>query len=206
MRPSSTPVRGPYDLLATGIAGGYPLPTIKSWSGRIPLILQHLETDTWRFYTRRDVEVLFGVGRSQAIDLMHIAGADVRNGAQTTATRENLRYYVERCPEAQAYLDEQDRKRKLATRLQQTSEELRQRAIPIPGVKPADEWTKWEDLPNVAVEPGLMRIAFYGYVELLNTLWLVSRAMANEPEALRGMCAPAAAGDRVPADAPLTAA
>lgn len=182
------------------------MPKIKSWSARIPVILQHLEADTQRLYTRQDLEALFGIGRSQASDLMLISGATVRNGLPAVATRENLRYYVERCPEAQAYLDEQDRKRKLAKRLQQTTEELRQKAIPIPGVKPADEWTKWEDLPNVAVEPGLMRIAFYGYVELLNTLWLVSRAMANEPEALRGMCAPAAAGDRVPADAPLTAA
>ena len=189
------------------------MPTIKSWSGRIPLILQHLETDTWRFYPRRDVEVLFGVGRSQAIDLMHIAGADVRNGAQTTATRENLRYYVERCPEAQAYLDEQDRKRKLATRLQQTSEELRQRAIPIPGVEPEDEWVKWVDLPHVRIEPGLMLIAFDGFHGLLHSLWMISRAMENEPEALRGMCAdpataeaPCGDGDRVAADSPVTAA
>jgi hypothetical protein len=177
------------------------MPRIKSWSTRIPLILQHLWSDPQRLYTRQDVEALFITGRSQAADLMQIAGSTVRNGLPAVVTRENLRYYVEHGPEAAAYLTEQDRKRKLAKRLQQTTEELRQKAIPIPGAEPADEWTKWEDLANVAVEPGMMRIAFYGYVELLNTLWLVSRAMANEPEALRGMCAADA-----PADSPRTAA
>jgi hypothetical protein len=172
-----------------------------------------LETDPQGLYTRRYVETLFEIGRSQASDLMQIAGATVRNGLPAVVTRENLRYYVERCPEAQAFLGEQDRKRKLAKRLQQSAEELRQRAVPIPGVKPADEWVLLGDVRNVQVGPGLMQITFGTQTELLLTLWLVSRAMANEPEALRGMCAdpvaaeaPAGDGDRVPADSALTAA
>jgi hypothetical protein len=188
------------------------MPRIKSWSGRIPVILQHLDTDAWRFYTRPAVEVLFEIGRSQATDLMHIAGA-VRDGVQGVVTRENLRYYVGHCPEAVAYLTEQDRKRKLANRLQQSAEELRQKAIPIPGAGPEDEWTRWEDLGNVALELGLMRITFHDYADLMHTLWMISRAMTNGPEAFRAMCAdpqmtfpPCGAGDRAAANSPATAA
>lgn len=171
------------------------MPKIKSWSARIPVILQHLGLDGRALYTRAEIERMFELGRSQATDIMHIAGSDIRNGAQATVSADNLRYYVEHCPEAQAFLDEEDRKAKLAKRLQQTTEELRQRAIPIPGAGPADEWTHWRDLTNVALEQGLMRIAFSSYDELLRSLWLISRALANEPEPLRGMCAPAAAAE-----------
>lgn len=188
------------------------MPRIKSWSPRIPVILQHLETDAWRFYTRPAVEVLFEIGRSQATDIMRIAGG-VRDGAQIVVTRENLRYYVERCPEAHAFLAEENRKRKLAKRLQQSAEDLRQRAVPIPGVGPEDEWVKWQNLGNVALESGLMRITFQGYADLMHTLWLISRAMTNGPEAFRAMCAdpqtafpPAGAGDRAAADSPAAAA
>jgi hypothetical protein len=174
------------------------------------LILQQLDADTQSVYTRADIAALFQIGSSSGANLMHVAGAIVRNGLPAVVTRENLRYYVERSPEAHAYLVEEERKRKLAKRLQQSAEELRQKAVPIPGVKSADEWTKWEDLANVALELGLMRITFQGYADLMHTLWLISRAMTNGPEAFRAMCAdpqmafpPPGAGDRVAANPPL---
>jgi hypothetical protein len=102
--------------------------------------------------------------------------------------RTNLRYYVERCPEAHAYLAEEERKRKLAKRLQQTTEELRLKATPIPDAKPADEWTRWQDLAGVSLEPGVMRIVFADQRDLLHTLWLVSRAAVNEWEEFGRAC------------------
>lgn len=167
---------------------------IKSWNTRVPLIIQHLETDGKPVYTRAEVEVLFGIGRSRATALMKTAGATVRNGAETTVSRDNLRYYVERCPEAQRHLAEIDRREKLARKLRQTTEELRQKDVPIAGAKPQDEWIRWVDLPNVDIGPGMMRITFGDSRELLHALWLVSRALANEPELFEKMCGPAAAG------------
>lgn len=162
---------------------------VKSWTVRIPLILQHLETDSSPVYTRAEVEALFQIGRSRAIDLMHIAGAKIREGAEATVSRDNLQYYIERSPEAHAFLVEEERKKKLAAKLRQTSEELRQRGVPIPGLKPSDEWTKWTDLPNVAVTPGLMQVVFDDQTNLIHTLWMISKAIANEPDVFREMCA-----------------
>jgi hypothetical protein len=152
------------------------------------LILQHLEVDTQSSYTRLEIQQLFIIGRSQAIDLMRIAGADVKVGTETTVSRDNLRYYVQRSPEAKGFLAELARKRILAEKMRQTSEELRARAIPIPGVKPQDEWTRWRDLPNVAIRPGSMRIAFSAPDDLIHVLWQLSKAIANEPEVFQRMC------------------
>ena len=158
------------------------MPRVKSWSGRIPLILQHLEADTQAGYTRAELSGLFIIGRSQAANLMKIVGAEIRNGTEGTVSRTDLRRYVEHCPEARAFLDEVERKRKLARRLVQTTEEMRQKAVPIPGTTPADEWTRWQDLANVSIEPGLMRIIFSDPDDLAHTLWMVAKAMANEPD------------------------
>jgi hypothetical protein len=151
--------------------------------------LQHLETDAQPLYTRAEVATLFQIGSSRAADLMHIAGAEIRNGRAATVSRTNLRFYIERCPEARAFLSEEERKRKLAKRLRQTAEDLRQKSVGILDAKPADEWTRWQDLPNVALEPGMMRIMFLDQQALLHTLWLISRAMANEPDVFLEMCA-----------------
>lgn len=164
------------------------MPRVKSWVERIPLILQHLETDAKAVYTRAEVEVLFIIGRSQATNLMKIAGAQVRNGAEAAVGRDSLRYYVERCPEAAAFLAEQERKKKLAKRLHQTAEELRLKDVKIPGVKPRDEWTRWRDLPNVSITPGTIQIVFADEADLLHTLMQMLKAVANEPDVFALMC------------------
>lgn len=154
---------------------------IKSWIERIPLILQRLETDGKAVYTRPEIAELFKIGSSQAANLMKIAGAEVRNGIEATVTRANLKFYIERCPEAKHYLDELERKAKLAAR-------LRQAAVPIIGVKAADEWTRFEDLSNVAIAVGELRIVFSGREDLLHTLWQLGRAIGNEPDLFAQLC------------------
>lgn len=162
---------------------------ISSWTTRIPLILQHLATDAKPVYTRPEVAALFNIGRSRAADLMKIAGAEVRNGAEATVSRGNLRYYIERCPEAKAYLIEQERKEKLARQLVQTAEDLRLRQIEIPAQR-SDRWARWKDLPNVELAPGRLTITFGDAGELLRSLLKISQAMANDFEAFVEICAP----------------
>lgn len=163
---------------------------IRSWFLRIPLILQHLDADPQAVYTRAEVEALFHVGRSQATDLMKIAGAEIRTGAETTVSRDNLRFYLATAPEAQAFLAEMKRREDLNKKLVQTAEESRQRAIPIPGAKPSDDRTRFADLTNIALTPGMLQIAASDFKDLLRTLWLFAKAMGNEPEVFERLCDP----------------
>jgi hypothetical protein len=149
-----------------------------------------LQTDTQEVYTRVDVAELFIIGRSRAADLMKVAGAEVRNGTEATVSRSNLRYYVERCPEAKAFLAEQERRDKLARQLKQTAEELRLREIQVPADL-RDTWTRFKDLPNVELAPTRLCITFHGTAELLRTLMRVAQAMANEFERFVEICDPA---------------
>ena len=153
---------------------------ISSWTERIPLILQHLETDAQAVYTRPEIVALFKIGRSRAADLMKIAGAEVRNGTEATVGRSNLRYYVERCPAAKAFLVEQARKEKLARQLVQTAADVRQREIEVPGVTRQDKWARWKDLANVDLKPGRCVITFEDAEDFLRTLQKISVAVANE--------------------------
>lgn len=163
------------------------MPAVKSWFPRIPLILQHLESSAQAVYTRAELQTLFQIGRSQAAALMQIAGGEV-HGIEATVSRDNLRYYVTRCPEADAYIKEQARQDALAKQLQLTSEEKRQRGAEISGTAPQDEWTRWGQIANVSFEPGVMRIAHSGQADLLHTLWLMSKALANEPKEFARLC------------------
>lgn len=169
------------------------MPRVKSWKDRIPLIIQHLDSACLEEYTRIDIERLFIIGRSRATDLMKIAGATVRPGAEASVSRKNLRYYVERCPEAKQFLDEQERKAKVDAKLQQAAGDLRLRSVAIPGVseKQFHEMAfqaRWEDLTNVVFERGIVHIAFTDEADLLQTLVEMNRAMVNEPELFRQMC------------------
>lgn len=155
---------------------------VKSWFSRIPLILQHLEKSTQGEFTRSEVSALFKTGRSQATDLMKTAGAEVRQGEEATVSRDALRWYVERCPEAAAFLKDLRRKEELAKQLVQTTEEMRLRAVKLPPLKPEDEWTKWADIANLDVAPGMVRIAVASEEDFCITLQLIAKAMLNQPE------------------------
>lgn len=163
-----------------------------SWFRRIPLILHQLDIDAKPVYTRPEVGALFNLGRSQALDLMKIAGAESTNGLDTTVSRDNLRWYVMRCPEAKQFLQEMEDGDRLARKLAQAIETRNLKAIETGFT----EWefaalkllTKWTDVRNVAFEPGVLRIAFSDQRDLLKTLVLMVTAMCNQPDEFDRLC------------------
>ena len=165
----------------------------KSWIPRISFIIQHLEADTVERYKRSDVEKLFSIAASQAKDLMNIAGASPpRPGLDLTVSRVNLLAYVKHSPEAQDALVEIERRKKLAKRLQASEADLEQRKIRLRVTK-EDEWTRFAELPNVAIQPGLMQVAFTAGdpIDLLDTLFRFVKAAGNEWDVFTKMCAEA---------------
>ena len=174
------------------------MPRQKSWIPRITNILRYLETDTSKEYTRRQVETIFGIAADQATELMKVAGLSrqPRPGADSLVSRSNLLFYVKHSPEAQDALQEIERRKKLATRLQHAEADLKLRNVRLRVTK-EDEWARFEELPNVSVSPGLLQVAFTpgDPVDVLDTLFRFLKACGNEWEEFTKMCAPAVAAE-----------
>src|SRR4051812_23937926 len=129
----------------------------KPWLPRLPLIIEALEAqaEDWHWYTRRDIELLFQVGRTAAGELMHVAGITrpAAPGLEAAVSSENLLHYLRNSPDAQDAMQELRRRRKLAERLAGANEDTKLRAVKL-AVTPADEYTLLRDLPNVSIDPG----------------------------------------------------
>jgi hypothetical protein len=148
-------------------------------------ILATLEADTAESYTRRQVEKLFMISASQAKELMAVAGAKVAGpGLEATVLRRRLIDYLKFSREGQDAAVEMERRKALAKKLNDAEEDLRFHKIPISKATPADERRGFKDLPNVHLEPGKLVIVFDGRDDLLHQLWMLSRAIGNEPELL----------------------
>jgi hypothetical protein len=169
---------------------------LKSWIPKIRLILLHLESNPQPAYTCQEIAALFGVGRSQAADLMKVVGLatgnEIQNGLKGYVTRESLRWYLEGCPEAVEFLRHEQRRKEmwgLLTKEPDTPEDLRQKAIPI-AAQHSDEWTRWEDLPAVKLGRGQILIRCKDENDATRTVYRMCKAIANEPDqfarALRG--------------------
>lgn len=158
------------------------MPSQKPWLLRLPLILKALEESEQKQFSSRDVEMLFQVRRSAAYSLMNVAG--IRSG---TVSRANLLHYLHHSPDAQNAMQELGRRKRLAATIEKASEEAKLRKVAIP-VTPADEWCTLQDLPNVSIEAGLLRVAFSSPIELMADLFRFAKAAGNDLDAFEKAC------------------
>ena len=165
------------------------MPRTKPWIGRLVQITEALESSAVERFTRAEVEHLFGIGRSAASDLMKLAGHSLLSG-ELTVTRESLLFYLRNSREGQDAMAELARRKKLARTLQKATEEVRLRAIHLP-VTSADEWTRFQDLPNVSVEHGILTVAFSDPLDLFTQLYKFAKAAGGEWDVFVKMCEPA---------------
>lgn len=176
----------------------------KPWLPRLPLIIEALEdnTEDWVWYTRKDIERLFQIGRTAAWDLMAVVGIsrDGGNGLEAAVTSEALLHYLRTSNDSHAALVELARRKKLAVTLHQASEENRSRTVRLPATS-TDEWTRFQDLPNVSLAPGMLTVVFKDPLDLFAQLYRFAKAAGNEWDAFEKMLAPAA-GDTPAAEVP----
>ncbi len=160
----------------------------KPWIGSIPRIRKVLEASTEPKFGRRDVERLFGVGRSAATELMGVVGAKKgRSEAAPVVTRAALLDYVKFGPEAHALEQEETRRKNLAVSLAQSAEEAKLRAVEIP-VTRMDQWAQLRKLPNVQIEPGLLTVRFSSPRGLMAELYRLVHAAGADWDLFERMC------------------
>lgn len=152
-----------------------------SWIDRIPRILNALEQQAT--FSRQDVQIIFGLGKSAAVDLMRVVGATP--GPVPTVTRAALLAYVENGPASQ----ELARRKKLAVRLKAAEDDLKFRKVRL-RVTEEEDGCVFADLPNVSIQPGLVQVAFTpgDPVDVLDTLFRFVKAVGNDWEGFERMC------------------
>lgn len=161
----------------------------KPWFPQIAKIINVLEASEDSSFTRADIEEVFQIRRSAAVALMKVAGnaAHAACTAKATVSRENLLSYLRYSPEAQDAMQELTRRANLAHKLKAAGEDAKLKAVVLP-VTSADEWCTLQDLPNVSIEPGMLRVAFSDPKELMADLWRLCKAAGGDWGAFERAC------------------
>jgi hypothetical protein len=173
----------------------------KSWLPRLVQITEALEASDVPHYDRGDIERIFDIKPSAAKDLMKIVGVIPGGVIQNQyVSRGNLLAYLRNSPDAQDAMAELARRKKLAVALRKAGDEARLRAVHLP-VTSADEWTRFQDLPNVSVEPGRLTVVFTDPLDLFTQLYKFAKAAGGEWDVFVKMCDPPAVKAEMPGDA-----
>jgi hypothetical protein len=159
----------------------------KSWLVRLPLIVENLEASAIESFSRPEIERLFQISRSQATQLMSVAGA-VRPGPGVDATlsRENLLFYLRHSPEGQDAMVEVARRKRLGATIKQADKDLIFHTVQIPCTE-ADEWAGFDDLPNLSLTPGVLTVVFSDPLDLMGQLYRFAKAAGADWEAFLQM-------------------
>lgn len=158
------------------------MPAQPSWIHRLPDIRAQVEqphAPLW--WDRSAVETLFGLRRRQAIALLHQLGAQ-RIGTGLAVERAALLRFLEDPRRRAASGDEHDRSARVAIALGKARGDLAGRRISIPTSYDPDR-IDFAGLPaGIDLERQQLRISFASPTELLEKLFALGQALANDYE------------------------
>ena len=172
------------------------MPDQPTWIESVPEILAILEgPGSPPFLDRPTVEVLFGVRRRQAIHLLRRFGG-YKVGKAFLVPREAVIAFLRDPRRRRAAADEKGRFERVASALGEARSELRQRRIPIPA--PSETLSlEFSGLPDgIRLEASRLVIQFSKPVELLEKLFALSQAFANDYPAFERIAAGLAGAGR----------
>lgn len=132
------------------------------------------------FFRRCDIQALFGLGKRQAVNLMHRMGA-VRVSRELAVEQSELVRWLEQIREDPSVAAERFRHERVIGRIVELKAEAAARTVKIvlPAPNPSLE------LPDgVSLRPGLLTICFKSDQQLLERLFLLARVLATQPQIL----------------------
>jgi hypothetical protein len=138
------------------------------------------------FFRRGDIEALFGLRKRQAIHLMHRIGA-VRVSRELAVPQPDLVEWLERQLANPVTAAEWRRHERVIGRIIELKAETRARAVRItlPDPAPAAGFPA-----GVALQPGLLTVAFDSEQQLLERLFLLAQLLATDAEWLSSRVTP----------------
>lgn len=167
------------------------MPDQPSWIEQVPQILTALRDNSCPpFLDRSAVQQLFGgLSARQANRLMRLCDG-YQVGRSVLVARENLAALAERWLKSGAVDREAARRQRLLSSLAIARVEARSRALEIPDA-PADVWVQFETLsPDIRFAPGELQIRFTNSTDLLQKLFELAQAIANDQARFESLAGP----------------
>jgi len=159
------------------------MPDQPSWIDRVPQILEALHSPGCPpFLDRPSVQKLFGDLSARQTNRLMQRCQGYRVGRSVLVSRESLEALLNQCHKTGAVEREIARKQRLLSSLAIARTEARSRAIQIPMTASAG-WQQFDDLPTgIHLVPGELRIEFSGSTDLLQKLFGLAQAIANDQQ------------------------
>ena len=158
------------------------MPAQPAWLVQLPTIRAELARLSTPVLDRAAIEVVFGVGRRRAIELLHQFGGYLA-GKTFLVDRASLLRQLEALEAGGEFRQERTRRRRLSEDLDRAKASLRAMAVPIPAPENIG------DLPNGAqLRPGELRIAFRDSEDLLRQLLELAMAIQDDYQRFDEMC------------------
>jgi hypothetical protein len=156
------------------------MPDKPAWIEYVPEILETLEAPgAPPFLDRPAIELFFGVRRRQAIYLLRRFGG-YKVGKAFLVPREAVIRFLRDPERWSAAVNEKGRFERVAVALGEARGELQQRRIPIPAKKETFEMEFAGLPPGIRLEPNQLIIEFQAPGELLEKLFALAQAFAND--------------------------
>lgn len=156
------------------------MPDHPTWFDRVPNIIGTLKTETGPpFLDRTSIETLFGVRRRQAIVLLHrFKGYQV--GRTFLVNRESVIEYLERHLSEGALQTEEVRKQRVAEFLGEARLALTLPRITLPPASTRSAITIAGLPPGIRLTPGRLSVDYDTATDLLEKLFALAQALAND--------------------------
>jgi hypothetical protein len=157
------------------------MPDQPGWIDKVNKITEKVEASAAPVFDRAAIEELFGVRRRQAIVLMHRMGGYQAGKTFLVDRKALLRFLRDPLREVCAEVETRRFSSVLET-LGRAKEELHLRRVPVPATARVFK-VEFSGLPEgIDFEPGELRIRFEHPHELLEKLFALSQALANDYE------------------------
>jgi hypothetical protein len=148
------------------------------WFKKVRLIRASVEASPTPFVDRQAVQALFGLQARQAGKLLRrLPGHAVGNAY--VASREGLLAFLRAVEQSGSFRTEETRRGRVREALEEARKDLAARAVRV--AVPASAPTEIDGLPKtIHLAPGELRITFRDAQDLLQQLFLLSRAMGRD--------------------------
>jgi hypothetical protein len=156
------------------------MPRKCEWIERVPSALERLRALEDPVVDRAAVEELLHLSPRQALRILSGMPGAYTAGKSLLIARPDLIAALERTVAGEGAQQEQRRRERLRDRLEATRRELLARRVHIPA-EPDVRDRRIPDLPaGIHLEPGQLRIEFFGAEDLLRHLLELSQAIMND--------------------------
>jgi len=160
------------------------MPANPSWLLHIPEIIEQIELFKVPVVDRAIVEMVFGLGRRQAIEFLHRFGG-YQTGRTFLIERQLLIEGLRRVMAGEEFQSEVRRKERLDQSISQLRRSRAAARVKIP-VRPEMVQGKVAALSaEIALKPGHLHVEFSGTEDLLTKLYELSQAAANDFDRFR---------------------